>query len=356
MRDTTTKPNLDHMAALLLPFAKRLSDDELVSPNDVERGRACNCVCPGCKEAVLAKQGTERVWHFAHAESEKCAQGYEASIHELAKQMLRQRMEILLPSLIATASELDAYGRRMEEHEPVLQSRLVKLDDCKTGGNLNGILVDAIGILKGHQLLIEITVFHRLMPDKKARLVDTKIPCMQINLEQFKSMQANRALLEQAIFEDESIRQWIYHPKHEPALEKAQAKLDKRLQESKTRWERDEALRKGQAAAIKHQAVTAGWDSKISAAFKEHSVQRSSFMLSSAFPPEERISLSARRLAQRSGLSEERILSFASTYTNRGQLRGCTPESFAAKWCEQLGLPVNEVKDFLVDAGYLLRC
>ncbi len=155
------------MTALLLPFATRLSDGRLVSPDEVERGMACNCACPGCKVAVLAKQGTEREWHFAHAKGEKCAEGYEVSIHELAKQMLRQRKELLLPSLIAKTSGVDAYGRFLEEREPVLESSLVKLDECKTGVNLGGVNVDAIGRLKGHEILIEVTVFHRLMPASK---------------------------------------------------------------------------------------------------------------------------------------------------------------------------------------------
>ena len=344
------------MTALLLPFATRLSDGKLVSPDEVERGRACNCICPGCNIAVLAKQGTEREWHFAHSKGEKCDEGYEVSIHELAKQMLRQRMELLLPSLIANTSGIDAYGRFLEEREPVLQSQLVKLDDCKTGENLNGIHVDAIGLLKGHKILIEVTVFHRLMPDKQARLIKTGIPSIQIDLGQFKSSQATRELLEKAIFEGENVRRWIYHPKYDLALVKAQAKLNGRLQESKSGWEKDEALRKEQAAAIRQRPVSAGWNSALSAAFKESPTQLRGLILSAALPSPERIALSANKLAMQTGLSEGLILSAASAYTNRGQLRGYTSESFAIKWNELLKLPLKEVEDFLVDAGYLLRC
>ncbi len=329
------------MTALLLPFATRLSDGKLVSPDEVERGRACNCACPGCKVEVLAKQGTEREWHFAHAKGEKCAEGYEVSIHELAKQMLRQRKELLLPLLIAKTSGVDAYGHLLEEREPVLKGQLVKLDECKTGVNLDGVNVDAIGILKGHEILIEVTVFHRLMPDKRERLVETRIPSIQINLEQFKSRQVTRDLLEKAIFEDENIRRWLYHPKHDLALEKAQAKLDGRLQESKSRWEKDEALRKEQAATIKQKPINIGWSAGLNTAFKESQTQRSSLMLSSALPSPERIALSAKKLAERTGLSEGRILSTASTCTNRSQLRGYTPESFVGKWGELLDLPIK---------------
>lgn len=344
------------MTTLLLPFATRLSDRKLVSPEEVKRGLACNCACPGCKVEVIAKQGTERMWHFAHAKGEKCADGYEVSIHELAKQMLRQRMELLLPSLIAKISGVDAYGRVMEEQEHVLESRLVKLDECNTGENLGGVNVHATGLLKGHKILIEVTVFHRLMPDKQERLVKTEIPSMQINLEQFKSRQATRDLLEKAIFEDENIRRWIYHPKHKIALEKAKEKLDGRLQESKSRWEKDEALRKEQAATIKQEPVIIGANTTLNVTYKENSNLRSNLMLRSSLPTPERISLSADKLAMRTGVSKASILSLAENYKSRSQLRDYTPESFVNKWNDLLNLPIIEVEDFLVDAGYLLRC
>lgn len=344
------------MTALLLPFATRLSDGKLVSPDEVERGRACNCACPGCTVEVIAKQGTERTWHFAHVKGEKCAEGYEVSIHELAKQMLRQRKELLLPSLIAKTSGVDVYGQLLEEQEHVLESSLVKLDECKTGVNLGGVNVDVIGRLKGHEILIEVTVFHRLMPDKKERLLETKIPSMQINLEQFQAKQATRGLLEKAIFEDENIRRWIYHPKLEIALEKAKEKLAGRLQESRSRWEKDEALRKEQAASIRQKPVNIGWNSTPITIFNESTSQRSHLMLRSALPLPERVTLAANKLVMQTKVSEALILSIAETYKNRSQLRDHTPESFVNKWKELLRLPIQEVEDFLVDAGYLLRC
>jgi len=193
------------------------------------------------------------------------------------------------------------------------------------------------------------------MPDKQERLVETKIPSIQINLEKFKSRQVTRELLEKAIFEDENIRLWLYHPKYDLALENAKAKLDLRLQESKSRWEKDEELRKEQAS-IRQKSVNTGWNSGLNAAFQETANQRSNLMLSSALPSSERVALSAKKLAERTGLSEEDILSTASTYTNRGQLRGYTPESFANKWGELLNLPIKEAEGFLVEAGYLFRC
>jgi len=343
------------MTALLLPFAKRIFDGEYVSPDEVERGRACNCVCPGCNLEVVARQGPERIWHFAHSKSKKCSTGYEVSIHELAKQLLRQHKEFLLPSLVASVLGRDAFGFQLEVQEPVLQSKLVKLDDCKTGVDVGGVNVDAIGTLNSHEVLIEISVFHRLMPDKEERIIATGIPSFQINLNQFTAKQATKELLEKALFANESNRRWIFHPRLNQAIVKAQAKLDVQLQESKDRWKKQEELRTKVASTNKFSNTNADRQFGLSNTWESSAEKRSNLRFRAFLPTTEKVAESVTKFAERTGLSEEKILSITSTITNRGQLRVYTPEDFANKWSEQLNLPFNEVEGFLVDAGYLVR-
>jgi len=33
---------------------------------DVPRGRRCGCICPSCKAGLIARQGSEKAWYFAH--------------------------------------------------------------------------------------------------------------------------------------------------------------------------------------------------------------------------------------------------------------------------------------------------
>jgi hypothetical protein len=236
------------MTALLLPFARRLSDDQLVSPGEVARGRACNCVCPGCGHPVLARQGTEREWHFAHTAGQACAQGYEVSIHELAKQIIRERKELLLPALEAVVSGYDVHGRLLEERELLFDSKTVVLDGCRTRHTRDEVTADLSGSLKGREILVEVTVFHRLMPEKRRRLADTGLASLHIDLGAFKTVQATRQRLEHAIFREPGNRRWIHHPRLEAAKARLQLELDARLEEARAQWEADEARRKEQEA------------------------------------------------------------------------------------------------------------
>ena len=50
----------------LVPFAIDKSTGLITEVANVPRGAACGCVCPSCGTELLARQGTEREWHFAH--------------------------------------------------------------------------------------------------------------------------------------------------------------------------------------------------------------------------------------------------------------------------------------------------
>lgn len=50
----------------LIPFARHTATGQMVEVGDVPRGQACGCVCPSCGGGLIAKQGPENAWHFAH--------------------------------------------------------------------------------------------------------------------------------------------------------------------------------------------------------------------------------------------------------------------------------------------------
>ncbi|WP_455938314.1 competence protein CoiA family protein, partial [Gemella morbillorum] len=82
-----------------LPFGLR--NEQLIHINDLtadESGLKCNCVCPACKNKLVAKLGTKNRKHFAHYSSD-CGQGVETALHLYAKQFLSKELRLKLPSL-----------------------------------------------------------------------------------------------------------------------------------------------------------------------------------------------------------------------------------------------------------------
>ncbi len=64
------------------------AQSRMVHIKDVERGKACNCICPDCEQPLVAKQGRSgrQVWHFSHFIRSDC--GGMSALHLAAQQLL----------------------------------------------------------------------------------------------------------------------------------------------------------------------------------------------------------------------------------------------------------------------------
>ena len=89
------------MTFALLPHGRTAHID------DVPNGARCGCVCPQCKQALIAKNGgQERAHHFAHEGGADCEGGTETSLHLAAKQIVADQKRLALPlALGAIGSE-----------------------------------------------------------------------------------------------------------------------------------------------------------------------------------------------------------------------------------------------------------
>lgn len=54
------------MTGLLTPFGLDIKSRAIIEPEDAKRGRACDCICPGCKAPLLSRHPKNHRNHFAH--------------------------------------------------------------------------------------------------------------------------------------------------------------------------------------------------------------------------------------------------------------------------------------------------
>lgn len=348
------------MTPLLLPFAERRADGHLVSPEEVERGLACDCTCPGCGHSVIARQGTEKVWHFAHHRAPMCSDGYQRSVHELAKQLLRERKELLVPALEAVVGAIDAYGRRLEENELVFESKSVPLDECRATVKLDDVTADVLGRLRDHEVLVEVTVFHRLMPDKEARLLATGLPSLEIDLSVFKTTQATRKLVEEALFQNSANRRWLFHPKLAAAEATVRERLQVRVAAVQEQYEtalREREARLRASRPLHHARLGDSPVPRVGAPYGSQQVPSgpaSGPIWRAGFPYEEDIRRAQVALMKRTGKSLIDVKRVTEQASRREHLQGVSPPELAAKWAEQLGVEPAVMMRYFEDAFYVL--
>lgn len=87
-------------------------DGGMVYVDDVPKGLACNCICPHCKERLLARHGTERAHHFAHFSKNRQAKleiCYMVILYKLAEQIILKKKRIHAPSYYGIFKEDDLF-------------------------------------------------------------------------------------------------------------------------------------------------------------------------------------------------------------------------------------------------------
>lgn len=167
--------------------------------NEVEQGLACNCVCPGCGNPLVAKKGPIRMHHFAHR-GVSCAIGTETALHRMAKQIVADERRLIQPGQ-DTPTAFEHAALPDEIHWP-------------------GRRPDVALWTKSMTLHVEVTVTHRCEQEKLTEIIRAGIPTIELDLSQAYRRQRLGWTLERLtnhLIHDPAIRRWLHLP---PGTEK----------------------------------------------------------------------------------------------------------------------------------------
>jgi len=225
-------------------------DGRILHISQVESGLACRCVCPGCKDRLVARKGLEKAPHFAHHGEVPCGHALESALHKLAKEVLDERRELLLPEISATLA-----GETLLSFE----ARTYRFDEARLETSLGDIVPDVIVRRGKNQLLVEMFVTHRCGPEKIERIRAKGLSCVEIDLRAL-PRSATREQVEEALLSG-APRQWIYNPRMDETEALLCARIAQREADAKALAERkaaDEA-RRLDALAERIKAAIAGY-------------------------------------------------------------------------------------------------
>jgi len=159
---------------MLNPYGKKNGKLFTASKGEVERGLACNCVCPACGHKLVACQGKDKIDYFAHYKGSDCGAGYETALHVLAKETLYEEKKILIPELIVKYNPAGLEETVLEQ-ETLVPVKSVQVDDVQLEKRQGEIIPDVIVKIQGKELLVEIKVTHGIDDKKKAYIRRNKL-------------------------------------------------------------------------------------------------------------------------------------------------------------------------------------
>jgi hypothetical protein len=201
---------------LLLPFGERVADGRMVSPNEVDNGLACGCVCPKCRRRLIAKHSDIVRYHFAHESDSVCVGAFETSAHLLAKQIIADEGRVFMPEVVADYRT---------ERRPVMDARWVRFDSVALEVWVDGLRPDIIARRRDRTLAIEIYVSHRCEAQKISTFRQRNASALEIDLSAYRRGEFDPVGFRQAVLRD-APRYWLFNAQGAAMIRQLRQDLD----------------------------------------------------------------------------------------------------------------------------------
>ena len=193
----------------------------ITSISAAENGIKCGCVCPLCGAPLIAKtKGSVRRPHFAHS-TKSCdlTSAQQTALHLLAKDIIAQEKKIFLPKIEISRPSYSDNGWDWEVSTMLPTSVILSparqwiCDSVDVERSESGYIPDLRVIIQGKPCLIEIAVTHFVDEEKKKKIIDSKMPLIEIDLSDLNSEDIDPATLRHFLTESPENRVWINNPR-----------------------------------------------------------------------------------------------------------------------------------------------
>ncbi|GAB1257719.1 hypothetical protein NBRC116494_22210 [Aurantivibrio plasticivorans] len=178
---------------------------------DADRGKQCNCICPDCKNPLIARQGEKVVWHFAHAVPIEC--NGESVLHRAAKQAIvdaaNQQESISLPDKSGIVTLRSSRGKSFQRTWS-MQPQNLRLFSAKQEVKIRpDLIADVLTQGEGEQeLAIEIYVTHAKTEVEADKYEDVKLSCIEIDLSEIPWNSTSEEIKDAVL--QKAPKKWIY--------------------------------------------------------------------------------------------------------------------------------------------------
>lgn len=211
----------------LIPFGRNLQTGMLVDVASVPRGIECKCICPSCSATLIAKQGKQNEWHFAHSirrsedcDIAPCEYSFAVSVRLMLLQIFNKRLTVLTPDFAITReSQCPLTGNENQFSFEVTKPMLVSLDSLETEVLFSGVRVDFLGYINDYPFVVYLAHKGRAVPEsilqpepKKSGCIAIYLDDLQLYLRREKRGRYTSALRE-FLEHHSTAREWIYHPR-----------------------------------------------------------------------------------------------------------------------------------------------
>lgn len=191
-----------------IPFGLHRETGRYLDITEVSRGSACNCICPGCRTDLIARQGEVKLWHYSHTTDlfGDC-DGLMEAIRGKIIEVVRERHLLGFPHLLAG-----------------YEGGKVPLDEVSGSGSMFGASADLF--VKVNDLCVAVFLdtdrsvagkltFDHLHPSEMVAALRIDLPDIEYEISQVQLGRRDGTYserIEKIIIDETESREWLYHP------------------------------------------------------------------------------------------------------------------------------------------------
>lgn len=224
----------------LIPFAKDRNTGKIVSIEEVQKGKACNCECPSCHAVLIARHGEQNEWHFAHDSHEyqeatrQCEYSFYVSVAMMAKQLIEEKKSLALPDYDCVISIMGVVSRQAyRKNICITKSSVVKFDSCEVSASH----ADVVGYIKEIPILVYLDYPKRpylpydLGSEEKRGIIVVDLEQWSTKFRDLLEKPGDRKSLADFLFEQTEGKSWKYHPRQKRLIDSETIKLTQSVDE-----------------------------------------------------------------------------------------------------------------------------
>lgn len=175
--------------------------------SEVENGLKCNCYCPSCKGALIARKGEVQQHCFQHYSAD-CGKATETAIHMFIKNVIKDCSIIQIPP-----------------HQFSNNEFTLKVENVEVEKGYKDIIPDVTISSGNNTLFLEIYVTHSIDNDKLKKIKSYGISTLELDVNElgvdFYNFDKNQII--DSVINNINCKRWIYNKKEQEELNRFHA-------------------------------------------------------------------------------------------------------------------------------------
>ncbi len=204
----------------MLLYAKQKNSNNLLHISDVANGVACNCICPGCKSQLIAKNGGEHVQHhFAHYNGIESPSCLMTQLHLVAQDYFLNLKSFELPEVSFIYKDADLFHSKTN----------IQIRDTQREEKLGPYFADVLLESDVVNVAIEVCVTHKNEADKTEFYRHRQISSIEFDLSSYLHREIREAVSD--LKENKVPFVWLYEWCRGRLIHEHEEKLAKQAEE-----------------------------------------------------------------------------------------------------------------------------